>query len=211
MKNILVRHLVVFTLFSILAVASILIYAGCSSEQTPQKNSEPVEHSSSAQDMRSQMASEDTLRQAAFEGRLQAALSELKKGADVNAPDQDHRTALMMAAFDGHTAIVQALLDVGAKVDLHDSLGRTALMYAASGSNPETVELLLKYGADPNLTDGGEHWTALMFAAAEGQVQIVKILMEQGADIHLADVDGETAADFARNNGHQDVLQILQK
>ncbi len=211
MKNILVRHMVVFTIFSIFAVTAIFYCSGGSSEQAPQKKAGQSEQPSAAQEIRSQPAGEDALRQAAYEGRLQAVFSELKKGADVNAVDQDQRTALMMAAFDGHTLIVQALLDVGAQVDLRDSLGRTALIYAASGSNPETVELLLKYGSDPNLTDGGEHWTALMFAAAEGQTQIVKILLEHGADINLADVDGETAADFARNNGHLDVLQILQK
>jgi ankyrin repeat protein len=208
MKCILIRCLVIFT---ILAVASILFYAGCSSEQAPQKIPGQEEQLSASQDLSSRLAGEDALRQSAYEGRLQAVLSELKKGVAVNAPDQDQRTALMLAAFDGHTSIVQALLDVGAQVDLSDSLGRTALMYAASGSNPETVALLLKYKADPNLADGGEHWTALMFAAAEGQSRIVTLLLEHGADMSLTDVDGETAADFARNNGHQDVLQILQK
>ena len=199
-----------FLMLSILFASAILSCSGCRSEEVSLKEAGQEENLSNTQDVNSPQDSEDVLRQAAYEGRLQAVLSELKKGAAVNAQDLDQRTALMMAAFDGHTTIVQALLDAGAQVDLRDSLGRTALMYAASGSNPGTVELLLKHQADPNLTDGGEHWTALMFAAAEGQIQVVNILLEHGADKSLSDVDGETAADFARNNGHQEVQKILQ-
>lgn len=116
----------------------------------------------------------------------------------------------MLAAFDGHTQIVRMLLDNRARIDTRDNMGRTALMYAASGPNPETVQLLLERRADPNLADKEEKFTALMFAAAEGQIRVVEILLAHGADAALKDADGETALDFARQNGHTAVIRLLK-
>ena len=41
-----------------------------------------------------------------------------------------------------------------------------------------------------------------MFAAAEGHADIVRMLLGKGADPGLMDIDGESAATFAGNNGH---------
>jgi ankyrin repeat protein len=115
----------------------------------------------------------------------------------------------MLSAFDGHTRTVRMLLDNKARIDTRDSMGRTALMYASSGPNPETVQLLLERKADPNLSDNAEKFTSLMFAAAEGQVRVVEILLAHGADPTKKDADGETALDFARQNGHTAVIRLL--
>jgi ankyrin repeat protein len=82
-------------------------------------------------------------------------------------------------------------------------------MYAASGSNHETVRVLLEAGADPNIRDKVEQFTALMFAAAEGQLEVVQTLLDHRADVTLRDVDGDTALDFASQNGHSDVARLL--
>lgn len=146
----------------------------------------------------------------ALDGNTQQVRLALENGADVNAAQDEGRTALMMAAFNGHGKIVELLLDRGAKVDSRDILGRTALMYSASGPFPETVRILLEHGADPNISDKSENFTALMFAAAEGQAEVVRILLSHGASYEPTDDDGETALDFARNNGHTEVVQLLE-
>ena len=149
------------------------------------------------------------LRDASHEGRLQAVRTALGKGVNVNALDQEKRSALMLAAFNGHTEVVRTLLQKGANVHFKDSMGRTALMYASSGPSPDTVRLLLENKSDPDIQDTGEGWTALMFAAGEGQGEVVQVLLEHGADRSLKDVDGETALDFAQKNGHTFVVRIL--
>ena len=116
----------------------------------------------------------------------------------------------MMAAFNGHTEILELLIEFGARVAARDASGRTALIYCASGPHPETVRALLDHGADPNSRDGGEHWTPLMFAAAEGQIEVVRTLLSHEADFMATDDDGETAFDFARNNGHAEVVRLLE-
>lgn len=152
----------------------------------------------------------DQLLQAALDGDFQRIENAVENGFDVETTDSDMHTLLMMAAYNGHSRIVKLLLDKGASVDHKDIMKRTALMYASTGPFNETVILLLDAGANPNLVDGEEHFTPLMFAAAEGQVEVVKTLLQHGADKTMVDVDGESAYDFALNNGHSEVVKLLK-
>ncbi|MEJ2085110.1 MAG: ankyrin repeat domain-containing protein [Acidobacteriota bacterium] len=152
---------------------------------------------------------EQALMEAAFNGDLAAVRDLVSAGADFHAGDADRRTALMWAAFNGHTEVVAFLLDKDAALDAKDSNGRTALMYASSGPFTETVELQLKEGSEVNLQGTLEGFTALMTAAAEGQLEVVRVLLENGADPKLMDKDGDTAMTFARQNGHDAVVDLL--
>ncbi len=49
-----------------------------------------------------------------------------------------------------------------------------------------------------------------MFAASEGHVDVVKLLLTHNADKTLVDVDGDTAASFARKNNHTKVVELLE-
>jgi len=151
----------------------------------------------------------NTIHQAALEGRTELVKKLLTEGLDVNTIDEDGRSPLMYAAFNGHYEIMKLLIDKGALTNACDSNGRTALMMAASGPYPAAVKLLLDHQADPNLIDKEEHFTALMYAAAEGQLDVVKILLAYKADPGLKDVDGDDALTFARNNGHIEVASLL--
>ncbi len=145
----------------------------------------------------------------AAQGKTDLVRLAIEAGVDVNASDEEQRTALQFASFDGHQEIVELLLQEGASPDQRDSMGRTALMYASTGSSVETVKLLIVAGADVNAADSVEHFTALMFAAAEGQAGIVKLLQEHSADPSLVDIDGDNALTFATQNGHTEVMKLL--
>jgi uncharacterized protein len=153
---------------------------------------------------------EQAMRDAALDGLIQSVLSLLKQGTNPDAADAEGRRALMYAAYNGHDNVIRAILPQVENVNAQDAGGLTALMYAASGANAESVRLLLEAKADSNMVDNGEHFTALMYAAAEGQVQVVKVLLKAGADATLKDIDGESALDFATNNGHTEVVKILE-
>ena len=60
------------------------------------------------------------------------------------------------------------------------------------------------------MVDKEEHFTALMYAAAEGQTEVAKILLTFKADPKLRDIDGDNALTFARNNGHKEIVTLLQ-
>ena len=155
-------------------------------------------------------SAEQVLMEAAFNGDLEEVQRLVSAGAVVDAADPDQRTSLMWAAFNGHTAVVDFLLEQGAKLNAKDSNGRNALMYASSGPFAETVDLLLTKGAEVNVQGTLEGFTALMTAAAEGQVDVVRLLLAYGADPSLTDQDGDTAASFARQNDHSEVVSLLE-
>ncbi len=77
----------------------------------------------------------------------------LSKGADVNARDQDGRTALMSIAGLGDTGLITLLVEHGADVNARDNQGRTALMYAADLCATWNLPTLLTAGADPAIRD----------------------------------------------------------
>jgi len=83
-------------------------------------------------------------------------------------------------------------------------------MFASTAPNPETVSTLLAHGAEVGISDSNEHWTALMFAAAEGCDKVAEILIERGADPKAKDIDGDTAIDFARQNGHEELAKMIE-
>lgn len=145
----------------------------------------------------------------ALNGNTLALKAELQAGVDVNSQNPDQRTALMFAGFNGHTETAELLISNGANINMTDNVGRGALMFASTGPFNETVKLLLEKGADVNAIEKQENWTALMFAAAEGQSAVVMTLLENGADWKLKDIDGDTARNFAANNGHMQVAEQI--
>lgn len=154
--------------------------------------------------------STDQVLEAALNGNLNIVSRAVENGFEIDATDPDGHTALMLAAYNGHSDIIQFLLKRGAVADARDHNDRTALMYASTGPFNTSVKLLLEAGADPNLVDNEEQFTPLMFAAAEGQTEVVKTLLKNGADKTRVDVDGESAYDFAVNNGHTEVAKLVK-
>jgi uncharacterized protein len=153
--------------------------------------------------------SPDELRQAAMIGDVDTVLKMIERGVDVNAIDQDGRSALHLASFDGFDEVVDLLLDRGADPRQVDGKGRTALMFASTGPHLAAVERLLEANSPVDAVDTDERFTALMFAAAEGQNEIVQRLLQAGADPAKRDADGESALDFATTNGHIDAAAMI--
>ena len=105
--------------------------------------------------------------------------------ADIDAREEDDRTALMLAAERSRTEIAKVLLHFGANVNEQDKDGKTALMYAVKqqnswqgSSDPELIDVLLEAGADVN-EKSEDGMTALMFATKD--VSAVDKLLRAGA------------------------------
>ncbi len=155
------------------------------------------------------LSSQDVFR-AALDGDIRGVKSIIEKGVLADTIDKNGRTPLMLASFNGHIEILNLLLKAGAKVNTRDAIGRTALMYASSGPFPSVVTLLCKHGAEVNAVDSQEGWTALMFAAAEGQKENVQILLDNNANPKIEDCDGDNAATFAFQKGHNEIAVMLK-
>ncbi len=106
-------------------------------------------------------------------------------------------TPLMMAALRGNLEAAVALVAKGATVNRP---GWTPLHYAASGGHEAVIKLLLDKGAaieaeSPNQT------TPLMMASRYGSEASAELLLARGANAKARNVQGLTAADFARLAG----------
>jgi len=183
------------------------LFLGCKSKNI---SKESIPELVSTNNITSESTTDSTIYLAAINGNTKKVLEFIENGISVDATDEDGRTALMYSSYNGHTQLAGELIKRGADVNQSDNNGRNALMFASSGPFPETVKLLLDNNADPNIADKEEHFTALMYASSEGQLDNVKLLLAYKSDPSLKDADGDSALVFAINNGHTQIVNLLQ-
>ncbi|KAG2485469.1 hypothetical protein HYH03_015845 [Edaphochlamys debaryana] len=127
---------------------------------------------------------------------------------DLEAVDEEGRTALIFASRDGHLEVVKALLAAGARVEAADEDGSTPLMHASRHGHLEVVKALLAAGArvEAASKDG---CTPLMYASCDGNLEVVKALLAAGARVEAADEEGRTALMFASSDRTLEVVKAL--
>ncbi len=118
---------------------------------------------------------------AALEGQTEEVRTLLTKGADVNAKDDEGRTALMFAVINLHLDTAKALLEHGADVNARADDGGTALMLAASCGDAGIVRVLLDKGADLKGSYVQTGKTAATLAAEKGHTPVVDLLKRASA------------------------------
>jgi ankyrin repeat protein len=77
-----------------------------------------------------------------------------------------------------------------------------------AGRHPALVARLLAAGADPDARQEGG-FTPLMGAAGAGRADLASALLAAGADPALTDRHDHTAADHARQHGHNELAERL--
>jgi uncharacterized protein len=144
------------------------------------------------------------------EQRLQAILAESPAAAQTYSGDG--WTALHLAAAFGTPLSVAALIFRGAKVDaVSKNAQKNQPLHAALalGKNTSTIELLIAHGADVNATQTGG-FSAIFSAAAANRRDLAELLVNHGANPLQANDQGKTAADFARERGHEELAAWLE-
>lgn len=124
----------------------------------------------------------------------------------------DGFSGLGLALFFGHAEIARRLVAAGADVNepSHNGIRVAPLHSAVASGNPALVELLLAHGATADPVEFLEA-TPLHAAAAAGNGAMVRMLLAAGADPHRRTKAGKTAAELARDNGHGEVAEVLEK
>jgi ankyrin repeat protein len=152
---------------------------------------------------------------AACEAGDTAAMSELLETApdiDLDYPDEDGRTPLLLAALHDRAAAARFLLARGADAE---AVGRWPgppdgpLATAAALGHVATMDALLEGGASANAATGPDGRTPLIAAAEAGSLDAVALLLSVGAVVDSKRADGATAACAAAAGGHGDVLRRL--
>ena len=106
---------------------------------------------------------------------------------------------------------VKVLIELGADPNVKNRLGESPLHQAASNNFIEIAEILLLRGADPNLSQNDGD-TPLHLACTRGHCKMVSLLLSYNADPFLLNpVLCKTAFDYACENRHQNLIDLLQK
>jgi uncharacterized protein len=141
--------------------------------------------------------------------------------------DAQGLTVLMRAAYRGG-AVFAAVRDADPPLEPFDRImvgesdelpapeartpdGFTPLHMAAFAHNTEAARKLLEAGADPNViaTASFARVTPLGTCAFAGANDVARLLLEHGADANLTADQGFTPLDSARQNGNDELVQLL--
>ncbi len=146
---------------------------------------------------------------AARRANREVALLLMGAGARLVVRNRFGETPLLYAALGGSEGIVRELLARG--VDAQPAVAAWAPMhYAAMRGHVGIMALLAERGASVDFaSENGT--TPLMLASGEGRIDAVSFLLRRGADAARTNQAGRSAADFARIEDRQRILDLLVK
>ena len=85
------------------------------------------------------------------------------------------------------------------------------LIYAAYDSDFRLVKVMLSHGVSISATDHSEWRTVLHASAVAGDLRTMRFLVSRGADVNALDRSGDSPAELAASNGHQECVTFLQE
>ena len=112
----------------------------------------------------------------------------------------------------GRSSLIEAWVEEHLDLRLSDQSNfcEELLSQAVTRGELERVKALLELGVTTNMA-GPDGITALMRAAAIGNKEISAALVDAGADVARKDVNGRDCADYARDAGHLDLAEELDR
>ncbi|KAI8481714.1 hypothetical protein Bbelb_405510 [Branchiostoma belcheri] len=154
---------------------------------------------------------DQVLREAAYNGDLEAVQKVIAEGVDVNIKgSQFKQTALQLATREGHEKIVAELLKAKADVNLTTTGGYTALHIAAQKGHEVIVPWLIHAGAKVNATTVfQESLTPLHLSARFGHQETAEELIKADADVNARDNEGSTPLHLAARYGRPSCVPVL--
>ncbi len=141
-------------------------------------------------------------------GDMNTVVLFVNAGMDIDTPNEQGWTPLMVALFEGREEVALFLIKKGADVNFSDRSGYRPVHWAAFKAYTTVIDEIVARGGDVNgETDYG--WTALLQAASLGHVATVECLLRHGARPNARDKEGAAAIHKAASNNHADLTRAL--
>ncbi len=141
---------------------------------------------------------------------LTVLIKALAKGSDVEMPDANGNTLLMLAVQKDLAELVTTLLKQGASLKATNKQGETAFDMAHKGNYVESLTAIIKNAnnLDLEVPDVNGN-TLLMFAVARDQKKLIDALISKGANIEAVNKVGYTAFGFAYKKNYINIMKLL--
>ena len=149
---------------------------------------------------------------AAWVGQIDILLELVKNGADLNIPDIDGDTPLILSVEKFNCSVVEKLIHAGSHIEKRGNQGQTALLNACTKNKPEIVKCLASNNADLNIADDFNN-TALMRASISGSIKVIEFLHSNNlpCEIDKRGIMNRTALQLAIVNDRFDSVSKLLK
>ncbi|XP_058460409.1 ankyrin repeat and LEM domain-containing protein 1 [Malaya genurostris] len=118
---------------------------------------------------------------------------------------EDHNIESLRILLEKHNANPNAIVLEKNVAPIHLVIGVENVQLAE-----RMTSLMLQYGANPNLRTSAEGISPLHVAASLGRVRLVELLLKAGGDMDLQDDDFKTPVQYAVEEGHFDVIKVMQ-
>jgi ankyrin repeat protein len=136
----------------------------------------------------------------------------LKKGAHVNARDENGNTPLINAADGCSIEIVELLVSNGADVNAKDSkYGDTPLLKALCSGQKGVVSLLVSNNADVNATNKAGRSPLYEALLWDNKIDCIELLISKGADVNAKEAEEGRTPLILATAGNIAVVQLLVK
>ena len=119
------------------------------------------------------------------------------------------RVFYRLASNDRTLAAARKLVAAGEKLDLQDNEQLDALGHALRAGEPDTVRRLLQLGAKPDAPEGAQRMPAALIPVLARDADGIRLMQEAGIDYAKLRFQGTTALDYARSQGDEELLKLL--
>jgi len=139
---------------------------------------------------------------------IEIAKEIIKKGVDVNAPDDFGRYPIYNTCLNGNLPLFEVLLEQGANPFIDTPQNDTLLFASAINGHNNLMDVLLGKGLDPNQVNRYQE-NPLHYACLNGHLKIVETLLSRDVDCNRRSVYGLTPLMMACDNSHIHLIPIL--